>query len=116
MSPLPAEANVARTILEQLGGHGFSVMVGARDFVYYPNAIKFRLPVRFAKDGINCCHIQLEISDTYTVAFYRIGRAPSFKVEKRAEHHDVYADNLRDVFRSATGLETRMPTITRVER
>ena len=99
-------ASVAETILEQLGGGRFVVMTGARNMVAYPNALKLRLPSlpHYTKDGINCVHIQLELDDTYTVAFHKIGRAPGFKVELKEELTGVYAESLREVFTSTTGL------------
>jgi hypothetical protein len=39
--------------------------------------LTFRLPANFANGGINYVRISLEPSDTYTVRFARLGRAPA---------------------------------------
>lgn len=45
--------NISNTILEQLGGGRFVLMTGAKHLVSHSDALSFRLPSRFAKDGIN---------------------------------------------------------------
>ena len=99
---------VAQTILQQLGGNKFAVMTGARHFLDCGNALAFRLPSNFAKDGINAIRITLEDSDTYAVQFGKV-RGHSHKVI--AEKTGIYCDMLPEVFREATGLETRMPRV-----
>lgn len=73
---------VAETIQEQLDGSRFVVMTGARSFLADGKALRFRLPSNFASHGINSVSVTLNGADTY-------------------ETH-VYADQLRDVFRSET--------------
>jgi hypothetical protein len=92
---------VAQTILKQMGGTGRLVaMIGAKDFIAYPNAVAFK----FANAGAgkpNYVKITLAPSDTYDVEFGRV-RGRDYKVIKSFD--DVYAESLRRVFESTTGL------------
>jgi hypothetical protein len=98
---------VAKTILEQLGGNKFRAMTGAKNFVGSPNSLTFRLPDAggFTKDGINAVQITLDPSDTYTVTFSRI-RGGMPKVISM--YRDIYVENLREVFERETGLATSL--------
>jgi hypothetical protein len=98
------DTTVAQTILAQLGANRFLAMTGAKDLMSRPRGVQFKLPARFARDGINCVTITLLPSDTYHVNFLKLGRAPLFNATLVSESTDVYADSLRDVFTSATGL------------
>ena len=42
----------AQTIFSQLGGNRFALMTGAKGFLSAPDALHFKLPSNFAKDGI----------------------------------------------------------------
>lgn len=100
--------SVANTILQQLGGNRFVAMTGAKNLTSDGNALRFKLPARFAKDGINAVKVTLDPSDTYTMTFYSQKSAPTFAVKVVAEFSDVYNDNLQNIFTKATGLETRL--------
>lgn len=91
--------NVAGTILEQLGGHRFQTMTGARDFVSDHHRLSFRVPR--AKNGINHITIALEESDTYTLTFARLRGLTFTEVCKVSA---IYVDRLRTVFTEYTGL------------
>jgi hypothetical protein len=101
---------VARTILQQLGGNKFVAMTGARNIVGGQNNLSFRLPGSggFTKDGINAVKIELDPSDTYKVTFMRIRGG---KMSVVSEHDNVYAESLREVFEQATGLRTSLGTM-----
>lgn len=99
---------IAQTILRQMGGRTLTIMTGARNFIDHGNALSFRLPSGFARNGINYVKITLDPSDTYTVEFSRIRGA---SVKEVSRHEDIYNDMLMDCFRRETGLETRMPRI-----
>lgn len=103
---------VAKTILEQLGGRGFTVMTGARNYTGYPDGLTFRLPGAggFCRAGINHVEIRLLPSDTYRVIFSRVRGG---KMKEIACVAGVYFDALPEIFRRETGLETRMPTFAR---
>jgi hypothetical protein len=100
---------VAQAILEQLGGQGFLFMIGAKDL----SGSAFGMSVKFkakAKDGINCLVVTLRADDTYDMTFSRhrtYKGAPTGTVIKT--YSEVYCDQLAELFRDTTGLETRMP-------
>jgi hypothetical protein len=99
---------VAQTILQQLGGHRFVAMTGAKNLCTDGPALNFALP-RGAKDGINAVKVlYCQGSDTYTVRFARLGRAPSYTFTVIRELEGVYADQLRSIFEQATGLYTSL--------
>jgi hypothetical protein len=92
---------VAQTILHQVGGMGRLVaMLGAKDFLAYPNGVAFKFAVAGAGKP-NYVKILLEPSDTYSVEFGRL-RGRDYKVIKAFD--GVYADSLRRLFESTTGL------------
>jgi hypothetical protein len=98
---------IAATILEQLGGRRFLLMTGTKNLVAAERALIFDLPKCFAKDGINKIRIELELNDTYTLTFFRLARR-GLEVTTVAERELVYAEDLRRVFTSITGLDTRL--------
>lgn len=100
-------SQVAKTILEQLGGNKFRVMTGAKNFVGAPDSLRFSLPGGggFCLDGINKVVITLDPSDTYTVQFYRLRGAKATLIK---EVKDVYCDYLVACFERATGLRTSL--------
>ena len=96
--------SIAQTILNQLGGGQFVMMTGARKLVAGPNWLSFRIP--FPK--INAVQITLEGSDLYTVVFYYVRAG---KIREVSRHEDIFNDQLSDLFRRETGLETRLPRV-----
>jgi MoaA/NifB/PqqE/SkfB family radical SAM enzyme len=96
---------VANTILEQLGGNRFRTMTGASALVGSNIGLTFKLPSRFANNGINYVRITLDATDTYTVEFVRLRGTKITIVDSVS---NVYADNLQAVFTSATGLAVRL--------
>lgn len=101
-------ANVAATILNQIGGNKFLVMTGAKNLMADENALTMRLPGTMTHNRINYLKITLDPSDTYTMEFGKI-RGLNYTVIETAE--DIYCDMLRDVFESTTGLLTSMGTM-----
>lgn len=110
---------VARTILEQLGGKRFQVMTGAKNAVALgPDSgapyggLQFALPTGFSQlngkpTGINRVIIKLNSSDTYDIEFGG-ARGTAYTVKATAE--GIYADSLREVFTRYTGLDTSLGT------
>lgn len=99
---------VAKIILEQLGGSKFVAMTGAKSLMSSGDergALSFKLPARFAKDGINYVKVTLTNSDDYTMTF---GKVHGLNYKVLRTHCGVYADNLREVFSEFTGLDTRI--------
>lgn len=103
------DMTVANTILEQLGKNRFIAMTGAKNFVGSDDALSFKLPSNFAKGGINAVRIRLDTSrDTYEVTFSKIRGT---KVTQVSTFNDVYADSLRSLFTSETGLDTSLGSV-----
>jgi hypothetical protein len=101
------EPNIAQTILQQLGGHRFVVMTGAKNLSDTGNGLSFRLPGSggFTKNGINYVKITLDPSDTYSMEFGKI-RGTTYKIIHST--NDIYEDQLQEVFQRETGLSTKL--------
>lgn len=98
--------DVARTILDQLGGGRFKAMTGANSIVAFPSLDDKRpwpgVEVKFPIGSAKYMRIALAPSDTYTVQFMTRTR----RVFK--EMDDIYADSLRRVVSDTTGLSLRL--------
>jgi hypothetical protein len=100
------QKQIAETILDQLGGH-IKPMVGAYNvFSHAEGALSFRFKCR-AQNQSNYCKISL-IGDSYKVEFKSIRGA---SIKDKGEFEDVYADTLRSLFESETGLCLVMPVV-----
>jgi hypothetical protein len=100
---------VAETIRRQIGA-GALFMLGAWNLISYRDglgALSFRVKGS-RKPFANWVKITLDASDTYTVEFKRLGRAPSFKVFDVADYSDVYVDMLHGLIEKHTGLYTSL--------
>jgi hypothetical protein len=94
-------SDVGHTIFQQMGGAGrLRAMIGAKDFGVGENVAQFKWAAK-ARNGANSIRIVLDPSDTYTMEFYKI-RAGNAKLVK--SFSDVYADSLKRIFESETGL------------
>jgi hypothetical protein len=94
---------VAHTILEQLGGSRFITMTGARNILGDANSVSFRLPGAggFCKNGINYVKITpRSFRHLYCTVLSHSRHAD--QVSRRSVR--IYADALRDIFTSVTGL------------
>jgi len=101
---------VAQTILQQLGGKRFIAMTGARDLYSDATGLRFALPARFARDGINRIHIALTDLDLYTLTAHRVrGRTGAMPtVTQCAEETHIHVEQLVATFERVTGLTTRL--------
>ncbi len=102
---------IAQTIIEQLGGRRFQVMTGAKNFSALDSGVQFSLPGArgYCKDGINKFVITLEPNDTYTLRAFRVRKSKGVPVETfKGMNSEVYNTELRWMFRSMTGLYTRL--------
>lgn len=63
---------IANTILNQFGGHHFTVMTGAKNFVAIENGIRFNIGKNGSK--ANVVKVILNWDDTYTMSFIKAGR------------------------------------------
>lgn len=100
---------IANAILQQLGGGRFVTMTGARDVFAIDAGLQFKMPARFAKDGINFVKIELAESDTYTMTFGKVYTSKGMPEYKEiCVEPLVYADSLQATFTSCTGLDTHL--------
>lgn len=97
------DMTIAKTILQQLGGNQFAVMTGSKNFAGYENALSFQVG-RNSK-GVNRVRVTLNSSDLYDVEFFRIRKNTITTI---AEAHDIYCDQLDEVFEQNTGLYTHL--------
>lgn len=93
------DTTIAQTILAQLGGQSrLRLMVGASNFDLGVSSLSFRL--KSAQKNIKGITVTLDPSDTYTVSFHKVRGADITSKEVS----DVYADSLKRVIESETGL------------
>jgi hypothetical protein len=101
--------DVAHTILAQLGGNRFIAMTGAKSFLGDPHSLMFTLPGRLTKGGTNKVRITLQPNDTYSLQFLKLGSASTgYKTTLVDFMQDVHAEQLRQAFTRATGLDTAL--------
>lgn len=98
---------IANTILAQLGGNRFVAMTGSKNFMGSQENRDLQFCVGKNDSGINKCVIYLKDDDTYTVTFYKIA-SRGLKVRMIANFVGVYADQLSNVFETATGMRTSL--------
>jgi len=94
---------VAETILAQLGGNRFIAMTGAKDFLGDASALHFRIPRNRTK--ANRVTITLQADDTYSIEWFSVRGFD--KIVKRS-FDGIYADQLRRLWESETGLLTSL--------
>lgn len=109
MNTAPAtETNldVANTIIAQLGKSAgrLAMMLGAHSFLGGPDSVQFKWRAP-STNKANCVRIVLDASDTYTVEFFSIRGT---KVTTKGSSEGVYAEDLRSIFESATGLRVSL--------
>jgi len=93
---------IAAEILRQFGGRRFIAMTGAKNLMSHGSGLSFRLPSRFARQGINYVKVTLTPMDEYDIEF---GKVWGTKYRAITTHEGVYCDMLRDIFTDATGLD-----------
>jgi hypothetical protein len=94
------EATVANTIFEQLGRNKLVAMIGAYALSFTEKSLTFRFKAH-AYNGINAIRVTLAPTDTYTVEFISVRGAT---IKTKAIFDDVYADSLKPLIESTTGL------------
>jgi hypothetical protein len=100
---LTESQQVAKTILQQLGGNKFIAMTGAKNFGSSSKSLQFKIG-RNSK-SISHVIITLKSSDLYDVEFIRM-RGTSRKVIKKVK--GVYNDQLGTIFKKYTGMNVRL--------
>lgn len=98
---------LAETILKQLGGNRFCMMVGANRLIAHKDGLSFRIG-RNCKN-VNYVKVTLMGDDTYGMKFSYVTKNGE-KIKKEIES-GIYCDQLEEIFRTYTGMETRMPRI-----
>jgi len=95
-----------KTTIQQLGGHRFIMMTGAKNFVFdrKKNALTFNIG-RGAKDGVNFVKVRLNGLDLYEVSFYRKW-GTNFRLI--GQENDLYFDQLQPIFTENTGFYTSL--------
>ncbi len=126
---------IANTIMQQLGGNRFVVMTGARQLVAIDRGVRFRIGRNATRT--NMVRITLRGDDTYDMQFLYVTEDPNpykllvkyvgrgmdpiaadMKVKQQIsrarnplvlkEHKGVYCDQLEELFRDFTKLNTRL--------
>jgi hypothetical protein len=102
-------AQVAKTIISQLGGNKFIAMTGSKNFAYGTNDsgndyISMHLTRNAAKAKFLI--VTLTPSDTYNMEFIKIDKELNRTVV--AQKEGVYCDMLQDIFTNITGLYTSL--------
>ncbi len=92
---------IAKTILQQMGGNKFIVMTGARNFIGHTDALSFRVPAKPA----NYVKVTLKADDTYKMEFHKIH---GMKTKLVKEYDGVYCDQLQKLFTTVTGMYTKL--------
>ena len=96
---------ISQTILEQLGGGEFRMMVGAKTFTYdHEGTTNFKIGQN--RKRINVVRVFYNYnSDDYTMEFGRI-RKHTYKTIERVEN--IYCDQLTETFERVTGMVTAL--------
>lgn len=127
------DREVAKIILQQLGGNRFAVMTGAKDFVAINNGLQFRIGRNGSR--ANLVKVILMDDDTYTMQFWKIGNSNPYaalikyiekgmspeEAQKKAEqarlnaepkllkeYEGLFFDQLQEIFTSYTKLYTHL--------
>jgi len=100
---------IAKTILQQLGGNKFIAMTGAKNLGHTNKGLQMKIG-RNSK-GITHVIINLKASDTYEMEFIKL-RGASRKVVKKV--NGVYNDMLGKIFTKYTGMRTSLWLIWKI--
>lgn len=103
---------IAKTILEQLGGNKFIAMTGSKKIVALENGIRMQLVNNMS--GANYLEITLNGLDLYNMKFYHFRplrvsktlKVTDEKIETIQIFKDVVWDMLQEIFTNVTGLDT----------
>ena len=89
---------IARTIINQMGGNRVKMFTGTKQFVAIDNGVQFRFPNR---SGYNFVSITLTGSDLYNMRFCKIRK---YDIAKEETIEEMYFDQLIETFENKTGL------------
>lgn len=104
---------VATTILSQMGGsRALKLMLGANNFSSHKDEGLGGLSFRFkGSRKANYLKVILAGNDTYSMRFARSTKGERYIYDVVEFKQEVYFDQLCEIFRDVTGLETRVPRI-----
>ena len=100
---------VAKIILQQIGGRRFVAMTGSHDFINLGNGLRMSL----SRNKTSANRVEIiydEGADLYDLRFYRQSmNHKTFEVKTKdiKTYEGVYCDMLEDIFTDVTGLYTR---------
>lgn len=101
---------IAQTILQQIGGHKFTVMTGSKDFIDLGDGLLMSLSRN--KTSANRLEILYDEGlDLYNMRFFRKTFSKKTFISKSkdiAKYEGVYCDMLEEIFAEVTGLNTRL--------
>lgn len=106
--------SIASVILDQLGGPGFVMMTGAKNFISDGNTLRMTLPRNASK--ANRLYITLTQMDDYTMRFFRHTNGRITRTGRWIDAKDtdievvdgVFCDTLQENFTRVTGLATHL--------
>jgi len=94
------------TILSQLGGNKFIKMTGANKIASRDKDTTLSFWFKMCRKS-NICLVHLNGKDLYDITFHQYSRK-NLTTTKKQEYNDVYAENIRELFESYTGLRTSL--------
>jgi hypothetical protein len=94
---------IAKTILNQLGGNKFVVMTGAKNLGAGENYLSFKV----MRNASKATHIKITLNamDTYDIEFIRCRK---FEAKTLKTVEGIYAEDLQSIFTRETGLNTSL--------
>lgn len=95
---------IARTIQQQLGNRAL-FMLGAHNLLDCGDGLSFRFK---GYRKANYCKITLDPTDTYTVEFWKLGRAVTTDPKLVSKTAGIYCDQLHTLIETETGLYTSL--------
>ena len=106
MSPTERH-EIAKTIIEQLGGPRFLVMTGCKNLTYGETDGQVSLTIKLTKNKLNATHLRitLTLADDYTLTFIRVRK---FEMKNVLELTGIYCDQLESTYAEVTGQATRL--------
>jgi hypothetical protein len=96
---------IAKTILQQLGGNKFIAMTGAKNIGFTNKGIQMGI----GRNAKGVTHVIIDLDrgkDLYNMEFVKVGW--DFKRKTIKKLNGVYADQLQKIFTKYTGLHTRL--------
>lgn len=94
---------IAKQILQQLGGNKFLAMTGAKNLMSTDKGLRMNLPRN--QSGATVLTIELNSLDLYEMTFLKVRNYQPIEVSKA---NNVYFDMLQAQFKSVTGFNTSL--------